>query len=239
MTTSVSIERGVAVTGAVAMWSRVVHLTIEKARQLLPPGSRVAEVGYGDGLLSCYLADHCGWRVTGFESSSEAYEKANRNAREAGVADRVDLRLVEPEETWRVEGKYDGVFIKTVLYQAENLSQYADWLDWVDSVLSEGGVFVNLENGKANRFTYIYRRLRGRRYADLCMYDGDIQRLYDERFDTLYRAHFGAVSQFFAPLSSLYHAIARVEERLFERTADNSYITTIVGRKKTRLGRTA
>jgi cyclopropane fatty-acyl-phospholipid synthase-like methyltransferase len=198
---------------------------------LLPPGSRVLEVGYGDGLLSCLLAGRLGWRITGLEIDAGLQATARGQAERAGLADRLDLRLVAAEDTWSFQGQYDGVFIKTVLYNASSVGQYAAWLDWVVSVLKPRGVFINFENGKANRLTYWYRRLRRRYYADLCMYDGRIQALYAERFPTIEFHHYGAVSQFASGFAPLYWPLAWIEERVMTRTPDNSYITSIVARK--------
>lgn len=231
MSRQATLEEGVRVTGAAPMWTRILELALAHGAPLLPPGSSVVEVGYGDGSLTCHLAQRFGWRITGFDVLASAHRAARERAREAGVGHLLDLRLVEPDETWRHEGQYDGVFIKTVLYNARSLAEYGRWLDWVRSVLVPRGVFINFENGKANLLTYLYRKLRHRYYTNLCMYDGRIHSLYEARFDLLWRGHFGAVSQFLAPLPRLYRLAAAVEERLWPRTADNSFVTALVARK--------
>lgn len=228
MSVSVSIEQSVAVTKAIPMWSRIVTDALDQLPDILPPGSKVAEVGYGDGYLTSHLAQRLGWRITGFDMLKDAYEQASEHVREAGVDHLVKLKLVDPEETWRHQGQYDGVFIKTVLYNAETPEIYARWLDWVSSVLKPGGIFVNFENGKANLLTYCYRKLRGRYYSDLCMFDSRILSLYEERFDIAYLKHYGAISQFLSPIPILYQTISTIEETLFKRTADNSYITALI-----------
>lgn len=231
MPSSTSLHQGLEATGAEAMWSRIIQAACERAAPLLPPGSRVLEIGYGDGLLTCHLARTYGWRITGLEVLQAAYEKAVRHTREMGLESEIDFRLVKPEDTWRHQGTYDGVFIKTVLYLASSLEEYGRWLDWVVSVLRPGGTFVNFENGKTNRLTYWYRRLRRRPYADASLYDGRIQKLYEARFVDSWFGHYGSLSQFFSPVPWLYHSLAFFEERFFVRTADNSYVTSIVARK--------
>jgi cyclopropane fatty-acyl-phospholipid synthase-like methyltransferase len=212
------------------MWGRIVRQCLDKAHPILPPGSRVLEVGYGDGLLSCHLAADFGWSLVGLECAPAAFEAARANVQRFGLEERIDLRLVRPEETWTFPGCFDGVFIKTVLYNATSLKEYAQWLDWVVSVLKPGGVFINFENGKANRLTYWYRKLRRRYYADRCMYDGRIQALYAERFPQIEFRHYGAVSQFVAPIPLIYEAVAALENLWVVRNADNSYIVAVIAR---------
>ena len=213
------------------MWRRSVERGLDKSAWLLPAGSRVCEIGYGDGLLTCHLAKTYGWKITGLDIDPKAFEQAKAHAREFGVQDLVDLRLVSAEDSWKHQGHYDAVFIKSVLYNAKTLDEYGRWLDWVVSVLKPGGVFINFENGKANRLTYWYRKLRGRYYTDLCMYDGAVEALYRQRFSHVTTAYYGAVSQFIAPLKALYYPLAWLEETVLERTADNSYIAAIIARK--------
>ena len=229
-----SLELGVAVTGAAPMWKRVIKNTLEYSASMIPRGGKVVDVGYGDGLLTCYLAKTFGWRITGLDILPEAHRQASRYAREFGVDHLIDFRLVEPDDTWRHKSTYDAVFIKTVLYNAASLNQYAQWLDWVDSVLGPNGIFINFENGKANFLTYMYRKLRRRYYTDLCMYDENVQKLYEERFDVIYRSHHGSISQFLAPLKPAYDFVAAIEDRFFRRTAGNSYITSLVAKKRTK-----
>lgn len=226
-----TLSRALGATGAYLMWRRILRDSLDRARPVLPPGSRVLEVGYGDGLLSCYLAAELGWSLIGLDSDPLAFAGARAHSQDFGLDTAIDFRLVKPEETWSFKGQFDGVFIKTVLYNASSLGQYAQWLDWVVSVLKPGGVFVNFENGKANRLTYWYRRLRRRYYADLCMYDGRIQALYAERFPQADFRHYGAVSQFVSGLAPLYYPLAWCEEHLIVRTPDNSYVTSVLARK--------
>jgi len=223
-----TLEESSRAGGAPRMWARVLGRTLPCARAVLPPGSRILEVGYGDGLLSCHLAGNLGWRIVGLDIDAGAQAEARANAAEFGLESALDFRLVRPVETWSFQGQFDGVFIKTVLYNASSLGQYAQWLDWVISVLKPDGVFVNFENGKANRLTYLYRKLRRRYYADLCMYDGRIQALYSARFPHVEVRHYGAISQFFSGIAPLYYPLAWAEENLMARTPDNSYVTAVV-----------
>jgi cyclopropane fatty-acyl-phospholipid synthase-like methyltransferase len=188
----------------------------------------VLEVGYGDGLLTCYLCQELGWLVVGLEVDREAHRVAEKHATEYGLSGRVEFHCVEAEEVFQHCGQYDAVFIKTVLYNSPNLRVYAHWLDWVFSVLRPGGAFINFATGRANALTQWYRRLRGRSYTNLCLYTGAVEALYDARFEILKRRYYGGWSQFLAPVPAMYSVAAWIEEALAPRNADNSFIVSII-----------
>lgn len=213
------------------MWQRVMREALPTMRELLPPGSRVLEVGYGDGLLTCYLCQELGWRLVGWEIDRQAQQLAEQHARQYGLSHRLEFLCGEPEEILRHRGEYDGVFIKTVLYNSPNLEEYARWLDWILSVLKPGGVLVNFKSGRANALTQWYRRLRRRSYTDLCLYTGAIEALYDARFEIIDRRYYGGWSQFLAPVPALYSMAWRLEEAWRPRNADNSFIVAIIARR--------
>lgn len=213
------------------MWRRVLLEALPVMRELLPPESRVLEVGYGDGLLTCYLCQELSWRVVGLEVDREAQHLAEQHARQFDLAGRVEFHGCLPEETRRHRGEYDGVFIKTVLYNSPNLAEYGRWLDWILSVLRPGGVFINFATGRANALTQCYRRLRRREYTDLCLYTSQVEALYDARFEIVERRYYGGFSQFLAPLPRLYFMASRIEETLRPRHADNSFIISTIARR--------
>jgi hypothetical protein len=92
-------------------------------------------------------------------------------------------------------------------------------------------VLINFETGRANGFTQWYRRIRRRPYSHLSLYTGEVERLYDARFEILYRRYYGGWSQFFAPVAALYKLAYRVEEAIKPRNADNCFVVAMIGRK--------
>jgi protein-L-isoaspartate O-methyltransferase len=225
-----SLRDGLEAGGAPLMWERTVREVLPTIRYLVPSWSRVLEVGYGDGLLTCYLCRELGWRMVGLEVDRESQRVAEKHAGQYGLSDRIEFRCCAPEETQQHCGQYDAVFIKTVLYHSQSLEEYGRWLDWIISVLRPGGVFINFESGRANGLTQCYRRLRQRSYTDLCLYKSDIEALYVSRFEIIDRRYYGGWSQFLAPVSSLYSLGSRIEERLRPCHADNSFVVSIVAR---------
>jgi cyclopropane fatty-acyl-phospholipid synthase-like methyltransferase len=199
-------------------------------REIVPAGSRVLEVGYGDGLLTCYLCQEMDWRIVGLEVNRKAQGMAEQHARQYGLSDRLELLCCDPEEIYQHHGQYDAVFIKTVLYLSRNLEEYGRWLNWILSVLRPEGVLINFETGRANALTQFYRRLRRRSYTDLCLYTSQVEALYDARFEIIDRRYYGGFSQFLAPIPSLYFITSRIEESLRSRHADNSFIVSVIAR---------
>ena len=232
MTRSIRLRDGLIAGGAPRMWERIVRENLPSVRAEVPPGSRVLEVGYGDGLLSCYMAAEMGWQLTGLDVRPAAADAARAAARAHGLDTQVEFRLVQPETIRSHAGSYDAMFVKTVFYSSSSLDEYRSWLDRVCRVLRPGGVLVNYETGRANSLTQAYRRLRGREYTDLSLYTSIVEALYDERFSACFRRYYGGLSQFAAPIPRLYEALARMEETLVPRNADNCFVVSAVLRKK-------
>lgn len=227
----ITLRAGLEAGGAPIMWERAVLDVLPTIKMLVPAESRVLEVGYGDGLLSCYLCHVFGWRITGLDVNKAAHDAAERNAKIYGQTGNIDFRYCDPDETRKHCDQYDAVFIKTVLYSSPSQDEYARWLDWIISVLKPGGILVNFETGRANALTQYYRKIRGRSYTDLCLYTQKVENLYNSRFEIIKRCYYGGMSQFLAPFRLLYFIASRIEETLLTRCADNSFIVTIIARK--------
>jgi ubiquinone/menaquinone biosynthesis C-methylase UbiE len=231
LNSKLALSQGLKAGGAPVMWERVVRESLSTMRVLVPHRSRVLEIGYGDGLLTCHLCGELGWQVTGLEVDPKAQLLAQKHAKQYGPSDRLEFQYSEPEEIFRHQGQYDAVFIKTVLYNSQNLKEYGRWLDWILSVLQPGGIFINFASGRANSLTQWYRRLRGRSYRDHCLYTGSVEALYDARFEIIERRYYGGLSQFLAPVPAAYAVASRLEEALRPRNADNSFIISIIARR--------
>lgn len=227
----VSLEPGLLAGGAPVMWERVFNDALPAMKALVPAGSHVLEIGYGNGLLSCYLCNELGWTITGLDICSHSHAVATENACRFGLSDVASFQCCSPEQTRQHSGQYDAVFIKTVLYSSPDLEEYGRWLDWILSVLKPGGVLINFESARANRLVQLYRRLRRRSYTSLCLYTPEVEALYDARFEIVDRRYYGGLSQFTAPISCLYAMVARLEEALKKRDAGNCFAVSIIGKR--------
>lgn len=75
----------------------VVHAMLELAR--VGPSDRVMDLGSGDGRIVIVAAEKYGARGIGIERDPKLVEESRENARQAGVADRVELRQADLFET--------------------------------------------------------------------------------------------------------------------------------------------
>ncbi|MBF0119171.1 MAG: class I SAM-dependent methyltransferase [Desulfobacterales bacterium] len=222
---------GLKAGGAPVMWQRIFLTALPKIKELVPPGSHVLEVGYGDGLLTCWLCKNLGWNMLGLDMSQECFLSAKENSCRLGIENSADFICCNPEETWKHIGQYDAVFIKTVLYNAKNIEEYNKWLKWIISVLKPGGVLINFETGRANSFMQAYRKIRKRIYTDLCLYNKVVERLYDTCFYIVDRRYYGGWSQFLSRIPFFYYLAYSLEENMRVRHADNCFAVSIIAQK--------
>jgi lipopolysaccharide/colanic/teichoic acid biosynthesis glycosyltransferase/ubiquinone/menaquinone biosynthesis C-methylase UbiE len=201
---------------ALSLWRTALSGVLDVAGPMLPPGSHIIEIGYGSGRLACSLARHLGWRIAGFDISAGAGESARLNAERFGVSDLVEFHVQDPFVRPPDIGRYDGAFIKTVLYNARDSSEYAYWLDWIADSLKPGGIFVILESGRAGALMRLYRWFRKRGYRNAMLYSSSAEVLYGKRFEFLYSAYYGGWSQLVSLSTPLYRLCAAAEKFFVE-----------------------
>jgi cyclopropane-fatty-acyl-phospholipid synthase len=95
----------------------------------------VLEIGCGWGGFAEFAAKDVGSRVTGITISQEQYDFARRRMAEAGLAERVDIRLVDYRD---VEGAFDKV-ASIEMFEAVGERYWPAYFDKIRSVLKPGG----------------------------------------------------------------------------------------------------
>ena len=140
---------GPSLTYSCAVWSRGAA-TLEEAQEaklelvcsklLLTEGERVLDVGCGWGAFALHAAQRHGVHVTGITLSEPQAERARQRACDAGVADRVEIRVMDYRDL-RGE-RFDAIAsIGMVEHVGEvNIDSYARTLA---SLLEPGGRLLN------------------------------------------------------------------------------------------------
>jgi cyclopropane-fatty-acyl-phospholipid synthase len=106
------------------------------AKLLLTPGQRVLDIGCGWGGLALYLARECGVRVTGLTLSVEQLRVAERRAAAAGLADRVEFRLLDYREA---TGRYDRI-VSVGMFEHVGVVHYPTFFRTLSNLLADDGV---------------------------------------------------------------------------------------------------
>ncbi len=113
------------------------------ARKLeLKEGDRVLDVGCGWGGFPLWAATKHGANVVGITLSPPQAEKARRRAEEAGVADRVDIRVMDYRDIASTGEKFDAIASIGMVEHvgSANIDMYAQTLA---QVLEPGGRLLN------------------------------------------------------------------------------------------------
>jgi cyclopropane-fatty-acyl-phospholipid synthase len=106
----------------------------------LKPGERVLDVGCGWGSFAIHAAQHHGARVLGVTLAERQAELARERVREAGVADRVEIRIADYREV--MEDPFDAIVSIGMVEHVgeERIDLYAARLA---SLLVPGGRLLN------------------------------------------------------------------------------------------------
>ena len=95
----------------------------------------VLEIGCGWGGFADYAAREVGARVTAITISREQHDFARRRIHEAGLGERVDIRLVDYRD---VEGRFDRV-ASIEMFEAVGEQYWGDYFATLNRVLKPGG----------------------------------------------------------------------------------------------------
>jgi cyclopropane-fatty-acyl-phospholipid synthase len=101
----------------------------------LQPGQSVLEIGCGWGGFAEFAAREVGAVVTGVTISREQHDYARRRLFEAGLAERVDIRLIDYRD---VEGRFDRV-ASIEMFEAVGREYWPTYFQKVHDVLAPDG----------------------------------------------------------------------------------------------------
>jgi cyclopropane-fatty-acyl-phospholipid synthase len=107
----------------------------------LAPGDRFLDVGCGWGALILHAAQHYGVRATGVTLSDNQFRLAQERIREAGLADRCEVRLQDYRE---IPGA--GVFDRIAsvgMFEHVGLKNLPVYFGAIERLLAPGGIVLN------------------------------------------------------------------------------------------------
>jgi cyclopropane fatty-acyl-phospholipid synthase-like methyltransferase len=221
-----------AVEWRTPVWVPAVSSALDRAAAILPLNAKVLGIGYNTGMMSCYMAARYGWNIVGYDIYDSSRTKAEEVARHYGLEEMTDFRVCSPDETLSIQGEYDAVFFKSVLYHISDKGVYRNWLNWLNSVIRSGGVVIAVENGRGGMIDRFYRKsLKRSRWADFLLFDGWAEQEFKIIFRNVDIKYFGRFSQFFTPFPKACRLITSLENRFLPPGADHCFIASIVAQK--------
>ena len=101
----------------------------------IQPGDQVLEIGCGWGAFAKYITSEIGATVTGITISKEQFAFANHMLGEAGLGDKVDLRLMDYRD---LEGRFDKI-VSIEMFEAVGKDYWPTYFAIMSKVLKRGG----------------------------------------------------------------------------------------------------
>jgi len=229
------LMNGLAAGGATRMWKEIMIDALPVMKSLVSRGAKVLEIGYGDGNLSCFLVKELGWKMVGIDPDRIAYKTASHIAAILGLCDNAEFACIKSQDYLKMANEFDAIFIKTVLYNARTIQEYDIWLKSIYRALKPGGILINFETGRSNSLVQLYRYILHREYRNWCLYSSDIEIIYNNLFEIIYKRYYGGISQFFSFQSIPFRVARLAESKILQRNANNCFAVAIIGRKKNQL----
>jgi cyclopropane-fatty-acyl-phospholipid synthase len=112
------------------------RILAEKAQ--IGPEDHVLEIGCGWGGFGIHAARTCGCRVTGITISERQHDLARRRVAEAGLADRVEIRL---QDYRTLEGRFDKI-VSIEMFEALGFENWGLFFRKCDDLLRPNGLVV-------------------------------------------------------------------------------------------------
>lgn len=135
-----------------AIWRDGAKKTLEEAQEekletvarklALKEGDRVLDVGCGWGGFPLWAATKHGARVVGITLSPPQAEKARRRAEEAGVADRVEIRVMDYRDLPATGEKFDAI-ASIGMVEHVGSAQIEVYANTLAAMLEPGGRLLN------------------------------------------------------------------------------------------------
>jgi cyclopropane-fatty-acyl-phospholipid synthase len=143
---------GTTMVYSCAIWRDGEKKTLEEAQEekldtvarklAIKEGERVLDVGCGWGGFPLWAATKYGADVVGITLSPPQAEKARQRAEEAGVADRVDIRVMDYRDLAKTGEKFDAI-ASIGMVEHVGASQIEVYAETLAGLLDSGGRLLN------------------------------------------------------------------------------------------------
>lgn len=116
--------------------------------------ARILDLGCGDGVMACKIAQEGFTKVTGIDISPGNIALARRRAEQAGV--NVDFRAADIADLgWMGSGSYDIALVSGVLHHFPTEQAKSAVTTQVQRILSDGGLFAGIEPNRWHPYWYL------------------------------------------------------------------------------------
>ncbi|MEM6907092.1 MAG: cyclopropane-fatty-acyl-phospholipid synthase family protein [Pseudomonadota bacterium] len=121
-----------------AQTAKLAHIA---AKLALRPGDRVLDIGCGWGGMAIFLAKNYDVTVTGITLSEEQIDLARQKVREAGVADRVQIELVDYRDFAAAGRKFDRI-VSVGMFEHVGQPQFEAFFEACAKLLTDDGTML-------------------------------------------------------------------------------------------------
>jgi cyclopropane-fatty-acyl-phospholipid synthase len=136
----------------------------------LQPGQRLLDIGCGWGGMVMHAAQHHGVQAVGVTISPSQADLAAKRVAEAGLGDRVDIRLLDYRDI--VDGPYDAIS-SIGMFEHVGLAQLGEYFARVHRLVVPGGRVLN--HGISRPWTKGHSRLARSSFIDRYVFpDGEL-----------------------------------------------------------------
>jgi cyclopropane-fatty-acyl-phospholipid synthase len=125
-----------------AQWAK--HELVSR-KLALEPDQRLLDVGSGWGSMALHAAEEHGARAVGVTISRNQHDLATKRVAEAGLADRVDVRLQDYRDV--DDGPYDAVS-SIGMFEHVGLARLTEYFERIHALLRPGGRLLNHAIGR-------------------------------------------------------------------------------------------
>ena len=212
------------------IWSHAVQWAFDGVSPFAPKGSKVLEVGFNSGMMSCYMAQKFDWEVFGHDVTTEQVVCAEELSESYGLSDKTHFFRTPPRSTFSIEGEFDVIFIKSVLFHIRDEEVYKDWLEWLRSKLRHSGRLIVVENCEGHFLDKVYRKYiqKNNSWHDCLLFNRDRLGDFQSSFRSVEYKGFGGFSQYFEMIPYLHKFTSWLDEVFFWKSVNKSFVVSLV-----------